>query len=199
MSFDTNEWTYRWCRFEQWWRQWPLRRWINQHPRLVVGTAAASTLLLLIVVVSLLTGGERAEPVTSDQGAPHSRPLRDRARWYAGRGAGVRGHVWLRQRSIRAGHRLPGNARTGDPGGCLSCCSREGRSRVGQGPARPSRRRQRMGSGRRSGGSRDHRAGLPTRSTGPHAATLLALSRASALFLCPPCHTPRRPFVHIGA
>lgn len=67
MSFDTNEWTYRWCRFEQWWRQWPLRRWINQHPRLVVGTAAASTLLLLIVVVSLLTGGERAEPVTSDQ------------------------------------------------------------------------------------------------------------------------------------
>jgi hypothetical protein len=67
MWFDANEWKYRWYRLQEWWRQWPLRQWVNQHPRLVVGTAAASTLLLLIIVVSLLTGGERAEPVTSDR------------------------------------------------------------------------------------------------------------------------------------
>ncbi|HEV57381.1 MAG TPA: hypothetical protein ENN87_07770 [Phycisphaerales bacterium] len=67
MSFDANEWKYRWCRLEQWWRQWPVRQWVNQHPRLVVGMATVSTLLLLIVVVSMLIGGESAEPVTSDQ------------------------------------------------------------------------------------------------------------------------------------
>lgn len=65
MRFDPDEWKYRWEQLGLWWRQLPLRRWVNQHPRLVVGIAAASMLVFLVIVISLLTAGEKTPDVTS--------------------------------------------------------------------------------------------------------------------------------------
>jgi len=54
MRFQLPDLQYLGIEIKQWWERLGVRKWINQHPRIIIGTTTASVLVLLIVVISVL-------------------------------------------------------------------------------------------------------------------------------------------------
>lgn len=54
MAFKLPDLQYIGYEIKEWWERLGIRRWVNQNPRIVIGTAAASVFILLVIVIWLL-------------------------------------------------------------------------------------------------------------------------------------------------